>query len=227
MTNPFNGDPQNQNANPYGSFPESSPETHPGAYPADNQGGYGAFPNSEQNNMAGLDGTNINVPGLGSRFLSFLVDFIVVCIIGAIFTFTIAGGAISEYRDAASEYVNSNNPNAVVPEIDYGPIAIASLLALIAIMAYRSIMDAKLGGTLGRMATGTKVINPATGGNISIGSALLRSAWWPLGGILSNIPMIGLILFLALYIVIAVQISRDPLGQHSFDKWAKAQVVNK
>ena len=224
MTNPFNGDPQNQNANPYGSFPESAPQTNPQA----NQGGYGAFPNSEQNNMVGLNGANINVPGVGSRFLSLLVDGLVACVITAIFMFIIAGGAISDYMDATSDYINAGNANAVVPEPDYGPIAIASLLSVIALMAYRSIMDAKMGGTLGRMATGTKVINPETGGNISIGAGIIRSLWWPISGLVSNLLMpIGALVALGLYIFIAVQISRDPQGQHTFDKWAKAQVVNK
>ncbi|MGA4850768.1 RDD family protein [Streptomyces sp. G5(2025)] len=160
------GYPQ-QPAQPYGAYPEQ------GAQP------YGAYP--QQPSGYGFPGGGPTVASMGRRFgarvidgVAFTVIYIVLGLIGVAGSFSAASDCDpgsttydSCMNDATSDMMGS--VGAV-----FGVLAVVGLL-------YEWLMTALVGGTLGKLAVGIRVIDAETGQKPGIGGAFIR---W-------IIPMVG------------------------------------
>ncbi len=81
-----------------------------------------------------------------------------------------------------------------------------------AVFAYWFVFEAAFGATIGKFATGLRVINPFTGSRASIGAVLLRTLLRVVDG-------------LAFYLVAAIAVWASPRNQRVGDMAAKTLVV--
>lgn len=174
--------------------------------------GYEAFPNAEHQNNLGMQQAGQDRPGAGSRFLAFFIDSCVVGIISSIVTFLLFSNDFSAVLSGANLPFSTR----------LGTVAISVIIWY----AYRVTMEAKAGGSLGRMATGTRVIK-ATGEPIDFATSAKRNIYFVIASILSLIPFVGGLLEFVLYIAIGVSIANSPTRQSFTDKPAPALVVKK
>ena len=190
-------------------------EAHTGSY----TGGYEQFPVAPEASLHGG-----GYAGAGKRLGALLIDQLVYLVVGAILIMILAGDDISRWSDQLNAYIDAGDANAPVPELETGGIMLASIIGLVFWFAYRAGMESTKGQTLGKMALGIKVVN-ADGQPISFTNSLLRNSWYMVVTVFGNIPAIGFVLVLAIYITLGVLISRNQYKQHSFDTWSKAYVV--
>lgn len=176
--------------------------------------GYQAFPNAAHHNSIGLQQGGVEYPGAGSRFLAFFLDSIVTGIITSIIVWL---GFQSQIRPII---------NGEATELPWSVKIASAVLGLLVWYAYRVTMEAKAGGSLGRMATGTRVIK-ANGEPIDFATAAKRNIFYPIAVILNLIPIIGFLLQFVFYIAYGVSISKSPTKQSFTDKSAPALVVKK
>ena len=127
--------------------------------------------------MGGMQSPGMPAPGayhyagFWIRFVAFLIDGIIVGIVGLIITLPLTflgiGSAVA---------INQNDPNAALAALPAMLAAqgLASLIRLALFIAYEAYFLPKRGATLGKMALGLKVIR-TDGGPISLGLAVGRS----------------------------------------------------
>jgi uncharacterized RDD family membrane protein YckC len=142
--------------------------------------------------MGGMGAPGMQVPGayhyagFWIRFVAFLIDAILVGIVGFIITLPLTllgiGSAIS---------INQNDPGAAVAAL---PALIAAqglsfVIRLALFIAYEAYFLPKRGATLGKMALGLKVIR-TDGGPISVGLAIGRTFAYMLSGVILYIGYI-------------------------------------
>lgn len=194
-----------------------------GGYGAGDPNAYGApaFPNAAANNGA-MFGSNR--PGAWKRLLALIIDSLLVqVVLGGIVMYAISGAELMDWFQAT---MNAESPDAVDVPYPTGKVAISSLIMLILWLAYRVLMEAKKGATIGKMAIGARVIS-VNGQNLSAVDSLKRNSWYILGAVLGLIPMVGGLVQLALYIAVGVTIGQSPENQSFTDKFANAYVVDK
>ena len=194
-----------------------------GGYGAGDPNAYGApaFPNAAANNGA-MFGSNR--PGAWKRLLALIIDSLLVqVVLGGIVMYAICGAELMDWFQAT---MNAESPDAVDVPYPTGKVAISSLIMLIVWLAYRVLMEAKKGATIGKMAIGARVIS-VNGQNLSAVDSLKRNSWYILGAVLGLIPMVGGLVQLALYIAVGVTIGQSPENQSFTDKFANAYVVDK
>ena len=219
---PQNNDGFGQNNNGYGQADQGYGQAGSayGQGGHDNQGygqpnqGYQAFPNAEHQNNIGMQQGGMQYPGVGSRLGAYLIDVIVSSIITTLIFFLFF---YSDYKDA----VVAGDQGAVTKYT-----TMISLIAMVIWYAYRVPMEAKYGGSLGRMVTGTKVVT-TTGQPIDFATAAKRNLFVVLASVASIVRIIGGLLGLAVYIAVGVTIGKSPYKQSFTDKFANAIVVRK
>lgn len=194
-----------------------------GGYGAGDPNAYGApaFPNAAANNGA-MFGSNR--PGAWKRLLALIIDSLLVqVVLGGIVMYAICGAELMDWFQAT---MNAESPDAVDVPYPTGKVAISSLIMLIVWLAYRVLMEAKKGATIGKMAIGARVIS-VNRQNLSAVDSLKRNSWYIIGTVLGLIPLVGSYLALALYIAVGVTIGQSPEKQSFTDKFANAYVVDK
>ena len=197
----------------YGNGYDQTGSTYANGYNQTNQG-YQAFPNAEHHNNLGMQQAGQNHPGVGSRFLAYFLDGIVTTIITSVIFFLF-------FWKSFQEAVNANDSGALTTSM-----ATFSLISIVVWYVYRVLMEVKAGGSLGRMATGTRVVT-TSGQPVDWVTSIKRNSFIILGSILGIVPAIGSLLSLAVYIAVGVTIAKSPIGQSFTDKFANAVVVKK
>lgn len=184
-----------------------------GAYDQGTFGGYQSFP-GDQNQMV----TGANRPGAGKRLLGYIIDAIIVSIIGGIIGWIFFGSSITDYIDASANATSTSS----TPDLPTGAIMGMGFVTLIIWFAYRLLMEVNTGGTVGKKAISAKV-TMEDGSPVSYGASFIRNSWY----ILSVIPGFGSLLYFIALIVLGVTIGKNPGNQSFSDKWAKTIVTNK
>ena len=128
--------------------------------------------------MTNPDSYNPNVPSDWRRVGAFIIDCLPWAIVGGILVFFLA--------DQGSDY-----SGPLGTDIPTGPELIISLSVIVLILVSRILMEVKSGASLGRLATGTKVIDERTGQTISPLNSLIRNAWIPLSWVLTIFVPLG------------------------------------
>ncbi|WP_297004536.1 RDD family protein [uncultured Corynebacterium sp.] len=170
-------------------------------------------------------GTDQPYPGAGRRLGALVIDNIIISIIGFVLVTVIAGSDFTDYADKFQTWHDAGEPGDA-PVLDLGNFVIALLLTLIIWFVYRLSMEVRRGQTLGKMALKIKVVD-ADGKLLTAGASFKRNSWYIAVFLLSMfVGFIGSIVVLILMAVLGVMITRSPFGQHTFDQWAKAYVVN-
>ena len=141
-----------------------------------------------------------STPGLGMRLLGRIIDAFVVGI-PMIILF------------------------AIIPGLAIGGLVYSLVTAALG-FGYFVWMESTMGATIGKRLLNMQVVS-TSGGNPSM-EASARRNWWLLIGVLSGIPVLGLLaslVSLAVVIYIAVTINSDPNGRGWHDQMADASVV--
>jgi uncharacterized RDD family membrane protein YckC len=89
------------------------------------------------------------------------------------------------------------------------------LAGTVAVLAYFTLSDALAGATLGKLALGLRVTN-AEGGRPTLKQSLVRESFIVVG----SIPIVGPLLALGTWIVLARSIRSNALRQGKHDLWA-------
>ena len=205
--NPYGSEPSTPPPpppNPYASQPPPPAEPYAGNPPAAGQSPYGAAPTGQ--NPYGADPYPVSPGGpppvAGEQGGGVLPRFLARLIDGIMFGFL--------------TYLLSRGLGAVV----------GGLVGGIAYLAYYIFLESSRGQTLGKQVLGLKV-HGASGGNPTTDEAMRRNIWYVVG-IASAIPVLGIILSLAAFVIaisIAVTISQDPLKRGWHDKFANTTVT--
>lgn len=164
-------------------------------------------------------------PGAGKRFGAFLIDSVLIGIIGLVLMKLLAGDAISEYMDAYEAWTDAGS-RGDAPTLSGGGLFLATFITLVIWFLYRVILEVRTGQTLGKKLLAIRVAD-LNGSTVSVASSLKRNSWYIVVFLLSStVGLIGGLVSMIILIVLGVMISRSPYGQHTFDQWAKAYVVN-
>lgn len=100
-------------------------------------------------------------------------------------------------------------------------LPLTSLIIAVALVAYCILSETCWGGSLGKKVTGCRVVTPE-GEHPDLTAAAKRN-WWP---ILFFLPAVGLLLWIAVVIALAITILTDRQGLSFLDKWAGVAVVH-
>ena len=114
---------------------------------------------------------------------------------------------------------------AIIPGLAVGGLVYSVVTAALG-FGYFVWMESTMGATVGKRVLNMKVVS-TTGGNVSM-EASARRNWWLLIGVVSGVPVVGLLaslVSLAIVIYIAVTISQNPNGRGWHDQMADAGVV--
>lgn len=197
-----------------GAFPAGDGEGDPTGLPADATGSDPVPPLT-----GGL------YAGAGKRLGAFLIDQIIIGIIGLILLMVFAGEDFTTYADEYSAW-DAAGQVGDAPTFDLGGFLLSSLLTLVIWFIYRVLMESRSGQTLGKKALGIKVVT-AEGTTVTVGTSFKRNSWYIAVFLLSVfVGTIGGLVGLILMGVLGVTIRRSPFSQHTFDQWAKTYVVN-
>lgn len=210
LTNPYSGNSDNQPENfPNNGSEGSDYETEYKVPPMDSMPTYNA--NNDPTQLLGPVR-----PGPGIRLLSYIIDSIILGVVGGVIAYLIYGSEIYDMFDP-------DTPSDSLDTLTF----IMSLIGLVVWLVYRALMESSsLGASLGKLITGQRVTN-FEGGTITFTQSLTRNAYYIIYTILSFVPIVGLILAIAYYVYYGVSISRDPYNQSQTDRWAKTYVINR
>jgi len=194
--------------NPYTSTPPPPADPYAGNPPATGQTPYGSAPPPEagQNpyGAASYPVSNQPPPVAGAQPASLGPRFLARLVDGLIFF-----------------VVN------IVLAVATGSSSVAGLIGSILYLGYYAYMESSRGQTIGKQVLKLRV-HGASGGNPTMEEALRRNAWAALG-ILSIIPILGILTGLAelvAIIAIAVTISQDAVARRGWhDKFANTSVT--
>ncbi|MEU3252786.1 RDD family protein [Streptomyces sp. NPDC006997] len=178
--NPYGEQPQQPQQPGYG-YPGQQPPGYgypqaPGVPPQG--GGYGGYPSYP----AGAPGVPGGMPGMprvasmGRRFGARLLDGVAFLVIYFVLGLLGLAGSASAINDC-DQPTGSAAYEACV-EDGFGDL-VASMMVVFVIMAaigllYEWLLTALLGGTLGKLAVGIRVVNVNTGQKIGLGSSFIR-----------------------------------------------------
>ncbi|MFE6285002.1 RDD family protein [Streptomyces sp. NPDC057877] len=176
--NPY-GQPQNPQQPGYGGYPQQGQQPPGYGYPqapgVPPQGGYG-YPGGQPPYPGGPDmmGAGPRVASMGRRFGARAIDAVAFLVIYAVLG---ALGAVGSF--AAFEDCDPNSANYDSCMNDAASDFIGSMGAVIGAMAvigllYEWLLTSMLGGTLGKLAVGIRVVNVNTGQKIGLGSSFIR-----------------------------------------------------
>lgn len=182
-----------------------------------NNQGYGAFPTNDYN-QAPMHGSAR--PGVGKRFVGYLIDSILAGIVIGLLTFLIFRNDIMDFVDAT---MNSPETAASLP---LSVTAGSGVISIVLWFAYRIGMETSTGATLGKMAVGARV-TMEDGSPVTAQASFLRNSWYLLSLVLNMVPFLGWLLQLALLVAVGVTIGNDNGNQSFTDKWGKTIVVDK
>ncbi|MFD0316844.1 RDD family protein [Streptomyces flavalbus] len=182
--NPYGEQPQQPQQPGYG-YPGQQPPGYgypqaPGGAPPQG-GGYGGYPSYP----AGAPGTPGGMPGMpgmprvasmGRRFGARLLDGVAFLVIYFVLGLLGLAGSASAINDCDQPTDSAAYQSCV--EDGLGDV-VASLMVVFVIMAaigllYEWLLTALLGGTLGKLAVGIRVVNVNTGQKIGLGSSFIR-----------------------------------------------------
>jgi uncharacterized RDD family membrane protein YckC len=151
--------------------------------------------------------------GNGIRFWAWLVDTIVFAIALVIFSMLFGGSQAGECNAEAQIGLTLTVNNVVT---FYGLCGFPALLYFLAVFAYYVFLEWTLGGTLGKLATGIKVVK-VTGEPLDFLGSIIRN----IIRIIDGIP------FLLPYLVGAILVCTSSKRQRLGDRLAKTVVVSR
>lgn len=122
------------------------------------------------------------------------------------------GGDLRALRNMSRLWSLRGSASALLP--------FTALLIALVLVAYCVASEAILGGSLGKKITGLRVVT-STGQSPDISAAAKRN-WWP---VLFFLPGLGIFLWVAVVIALAVSILTDRQGLSFLDKWAGVAIV--
>ncbi|MBQ1090194.1 RDD family protein [Streptomyces sp. B93] len=184
--NPYGQNPQNpqqpqQPQQPYG-YPQQGQQPPGYGYPqapgagVPPQGGYGGYPSYPTGGPAapgGMPGMP-RVASMGRRFGARVLDGVAFMVIYFVLGLLGLAGSATAIEDCDP---NAANYDSCMEE-GFGDL-FASMMVVFVIMAaigllYEWLLTSLLGGTLGKLAVGIRVVNVNTGQKIGLGSSFIR-----------------------------------------------------
>jgi uncharacterized RDD family membrane protein YckC len=194
---PQGGYPPQGQYPPQGGYPPQGQYPPQGAYAVPPQGQYG-MPMAQ---------SAMNYAGVGVRFVATLIDGVILGVVGGIFG-GIIGGIIGAAANAAANA--GQDPNAAVAGVS-GLLVLLYLVLAVIVFGYYIVMEAKMGGTIGKKAMGLRIVRE-DGSPISWKEAILRT-------------LLRIVDGLFYYLVGAIIIWNSPLKQRLGDKVAHTVVI--
>ncbi len=160
--------------------------------------------------------SNLATPG--SRILGRVIDGFIWFVISAI-----VGGIFGTFGAVTSGNLGD------IEDVSMGAVIISGLLSTALVAGYEIFMVGSQGGTVGKLALGTRVVN-ADGSPADFQTGLRRMYLYIGVGVLSAIPVIGAIGSLATFIIAVaglVMLFTDSMRQTPWDKVGQTMVVRK
>jgi len=155
--------------------------------------------------------TTLVYKGVGIRFFALIIDGIVFSILfwlfWELFSGTYVGGCDSNFRFGSTIIVNYS-------KTFHGLCGLSAQLYFLTIFVYYVLLEWKLGGTLGKLVTGMRVIK-STGEPLNLKASLIRNVL----RIVDFLPF--------LYLVGAISTWNSKTKQRVGDRLAKTVVVDK
>lgn len=162
-------------------------------------------------NIANAPAAALEYKGVGIRFFALIIDAIIFGILFwlfmKVFSGTYVGGCNSGFHIGSTITINRN-------ETFYGLCGFSAQLYFLAILAYYVLWEWKLGGTFGKLITGTRVVK-STGEPLDLKASLIRNVM----RIVDFLPFF--------YLVGAISIWNSKTKQRVGDRLAKTVVVSK
>lgn len=162
-------------------------------------------------NIANAPAATLEYKGVGIRFFALIIDAIIFGILFWLFmkvsSGTYVGGCNSGFHIGSTITINRN-------ETFYGLCGFSAQLYFLAILAYYVLLEWKLGGTLGKLITGMRIVK-ATGEPLDLKASLIRNVM----RIVDFLPFF--------YLVGAISVWNSKTKQRVGDRLAKTVVVSK
>lgn len=202
------GEPQYGQQAPYGQQPPTGQPygQQPYGQPPQGQQPYYAPPVSDYS-QAGQPAD------LGTRVIARIIDNVLLAVVNGIIGATLGADAFSTLLTTG--------------RVDYGTLALITVLNAAIILGYFVLLESTRGQTLGKMLLKVRTVG-AGGGNPTAAEALKRNLWTAVG-LISLVPALGWasnLLQLAAAISIIVTISNNPATRQGWhDKFAGTRVV--
>lgn len=156
------------------------------------------------------------------RFLARLIDFILIAVVEGILNAILFGIVLNANTGALTGM-------GVGVGTTYGWAAVSTIVSALITLAYFTIMEARLGQTVGKMILKLETRGPG-GGHPTTQQALKRNAWTAIGiiGVIPFLGFIGSLLWLVAVITIAVTIHNNTSNRHGWhDDFAGGTTVYK
>ncbi|GEM_PF-3461608 len=151
-------------------------------------------------------------PSFWLRFGGYVIDAIVVLLISLVPSIPIVMSQMTGGAELDGVF-------------NLGSTILFTVIGLVVWFVYRCLMEASSkGGTLGKMITGTRVVN-YEGGPISLQQAAIRNSFYAIQSVAGLVPFVGWALSLAVYVAVAVTINKSSYNQSFCDEWAGAYVI--
>ena len=162
-------------------------------------------------NIANLPASTLEYRGVGVRFFALIIDTIILGILLWIFMKVFSGN----YANGCNSGFNiGSNVSINQSEAFYGLCGFSAQLYFLVAFAYYVLLEWKLGGTLGKLATGMRVIK-STGESLDLKASLIRNVM----RIVDFLPFF--------YLVGAISVWNSKTKQRVGDRLAKTVVVSK
>ncbi len=162
-------------------------------------------------NIANAPAAVLEYKDVGIRFFALIIDAIIFGILFwlfmKVFSGTYVGGCDSGFHIGSTITINRN-------ETFYGLCGFPAQLYFLAILAYYVLLEWKLGGTLGKLITGMRVVK-STGEPLDLKASLIRNVM----RIVDFLPFF--------YLVGAISVWNSKTKQRVGDRLAKTVVVSK
>jgi hypothetical protein len=155
------------------------------------------------------------------RFVARLIDFILLGFVEAIIASIVVAAVVAGSSTGALTGWGWDSGAG------YAANAVSSVIGAVIALGYFTLMEAKLGKTLGKMVMRLET-RGAGGGRPTMEEALKRNAWVALGilGVIPFLGFVGSLLSLVAVITIAVTISNDKMARHGWhDNFAGGTTV--
>ncbi|GEM_PF-4081544 len=162
-------------------------------------------------NIVNAPAAVLEYKGVGIRFFALLIDTIIFGILlwlfMKFFSGTYVGGCDSDFNIGATIPIDQN-------KTFYGLCGFSAQLYFLAIFTYYVLFEWKLGGTLGKLVTGMRVVK-STGEPLDLKASLIRNVM----RIVDFLPFF--------YLVGAISVWNSKTKQRIGDRLAKTVVVSK
>lgn len=219
---------------------ESSSAPPPPPPPSQGQGSYGpgySSPPGGTGQQSGWQQPGAMPPAPGApravgqpadvmpRFLARLIDYILLAVVEGIIGAIIFGIAFGINGGLNGSFTGFGIGTGTT----YAANAVSAVVNAVIALGYFSLMETKLGQTVGKMVVKLETRGPG-GGHPTFEQAVKRNAWVAVG-VLGAIPFLGFVgslLWLVAVITIAVTISNHPSDRHGWhDDFAGGTTVYK